>query len=193
VGSRSDTVAASIELTDRDLLAVHNWNSRQVSVLGFHLGMAWPEVSAQARARNLVLAGEGDPRRRPACEGKGWCLVCEAPGLCDGLSLVFGEEREIVKLSIGKIPEDAAKEVQANALQRRFKGATRKLFDRYSKDLRLKLLGPESSQTTTDANGIIFTYLKPGLIVEVSPCPEGPPESTCAGLVLEFVPPSPAN
>jgi hypothetical protein len=182
-----------IELTAADLFATHNWNSGQVSVLGFHLGMTWPDAAAQARASNLSLVGQGDPRHQPACEGKGWCRTCEAPGLCNGLALVFGTENEIVQLSIGKIPEMAAKEVQANALQGRLKGATRKLFDRYSKDLRLKLLGPADTQTTTEAKSILFTYRKRGLVVQVSPCPTSPPESSCAGLDLEFVPPAPAN
>jgi hypothetical protein len=123
-----------IELTAADLFAAHNWNSRQVSVLGFHLGMAWPDVSAQARARGLNLVGQGDPRRQTACEGKGWC-----------------------------------------------------------KELRLKLLGPEDTQTSTDARSIVFTYRQRGVGVQVSPCPEGPPESPCAVLDVEFVTPGPAK
>jgi hypothetical protein len=189
----SDKSTASIELTSKDLFAIPGWNSSQVSVLGFRLGMTWPEVSAEARARHLTLKGSGDPRREPPCEGKGWCLVCEAPGVCNGLALVFGAECEIVKLSISKTPDFAAKEVQAAALQKRAKGATRDLLERYSKDLRLKLLGPESSQTTTETKDLIFTYRQLGLIVQVSPCPKDLPESTCAGLILEFVPPSPAT
>ena len=192
-GTDSDTSTARLELPGIDLFAIHDWRSQQVSVLGFHLGMKWPEVAAEARARKLHLFFSGDPRRETACEGKGWCLVCEAPGLCDGLALAFGAEHEIVKLSIGKIPDVAAKEVQANALQRQLKGSTREFFDRYSKNLRLKLLGPESNRETTEAKTVIFTYRRAGLIVKVSPCPEDLPESPCSGLELEFVPPSHVN
>lgn len=184
-------------MTESDLLSMHGWNSEQVRILGFRLGMTWPEVQEQARARHFGLIGEGVPGMEAPCAGQGSCQVCEGSGLCGGLALDFGTSREVAGMSITKIPEDAAKEVRKNALQRRFQGATRDFFEKYSKDLRLKLLGAESSKESAPPEDLIrslaYRYREFGLVIEVSPCPDHPAESPCSDLELEFVPPGPAK
>jgi hypothetical protein len=98
-------------------------------------------------------------------------------------------------MSIAKVPEDAAKEVRKNALQRRFKGATRDFFEKYSKELRLKLLGPESRKESAPPEdlirGLAFLYPELGVVIRVTSCPSGPPESPCSDLHLDFMPPGP--
>jgi hypothetical protein len=185
------STAAGIELTDSDLFSTRGWSSQQVRVMGFSLGMTWPEVQEHVRARHLDLIGEGVPGKEAACAGQGWCQVCEAQFQCGGLALDFGTSREIIEMSISKVPEDAAKKARHNAIQRRFKGTTRDFFEQYSKDLRLKVLGPESSHESVGALGIEYRYRELGLVIEISPCPSHPVESPCSELELKFVPPSP--
>jgi hypothetical protein len=94
---------------------------------------------------------------------------------------------------ITKVPEDAAKEVREKALQRRFKGVTRDFFEKYSKDLRLKLLGPASSQESTPYRGMVYRYPEFGLVIKTTACPSGPPESPCSDLELSFIPAGPSR
>ena len=183
---------AGIEMTGSDLFSTRGWNSRQVTILGFRLGMNWPEAQEQARARHFSLIQLGVAGRKPPeCNGQGWCQVCATKLHCDGPSLELGKTGEIVAMSIGNVPDFVPKDVRLRAIQRQFKGATREFFDKYSKDLRLKLLGPESSHVSTahnDSEYVEYTYRELGLILEIEGCPNQPAENSCSGLELRFVP-----
>jgi hypothetical protein len=182
-------------MTESDLFSTHGWTSQQVRILGFRLGMTWPEVQEQARSRRLsvLVAPDPDGMTPTPCAGQGSCKVCEGPYRCGGLDLDFGANHEVVEMSVTKVPDFAAKEVQRDALQRRFKGATRDFFEKYSKDLRLELLGPESSQESNSNGDLVYnyTYKYPelGMVIWNSPCPSALAESPCSLLELRFIAP----
>ena len=181
-----------MEMTGSDLFSNRGWNSRQVTIQGFGLGMNWPEAQQHARLGHFSLVQLGvAARQAPECNGEGWCQVCETKLQCDGVSLQFGSTGQIIVMSIGNVPDFAPREVRLRAIQRRFKGATREFFDQYSKSLRLKLLGPESNRLSTahnDSEYIEYTYRELGLILEIKGCPNQPPENSCSGLEVRFVP-----
>jgi hypothetical protein len=186
-GQPNTSAPERIELTESDLFSAQAWNSRDISILGFHLSQTWSEAVAQAAKRNLRLMESGIPGRESACIGRGWCMVCENPRLCDGLALDFEGDRRISAMSITKIGDEAEMEAQENAIQRRLKGKTYDLFEHYAKDLRLRLLGPEDMEQS-DPTTRIYTvkYRRPGIVFLIMPCPAGPVESACSSLRVEF-------
>jgi len=139
--------ASRIELTESDLFSSGNWNSAQVSVLGFHLGMSWPAALAKAREQKLLLwKAMNMPADDLDCAGSGLCSVFNAEGDDIGMTMTFGERREVVELSIELVPEGVPLYDKKTQVSLRFKGNTLKLFHQYSNELRSKLLGPEASK-----------------------------------------------
>jgi hypothetical protein len=179
-----------VELTRKDLFEAVNWDSTHVDVLGFHLGMTRHEANDNAHRNGLSLVIP-DVRGAGTCSGEK-CELCDAKFVCPGIMLDFAHDDKIVGIDILRI-QDAAAVVQKAAIINRFKGKTSLLFNHYSNDLRLKLLGHEDSrEQPSDKNPLYqgmmtYKYLRLGVTVFVSPNPHGP-EST-SDLVISFVAP----
>jgi hypothetical protein len=184
--------AERVEITKKDLFEVKNWDGTQVDVLGFHLGMTRQEanVIAHRNGLNLLIA---DVRGSATCSGEK-CEVCDAKVICPGIILDFSQDH-VVGVEVSRIPEYGALVVRRAAITKQFKSKTSLLFNHYSNDLRLKLLGHEDSrELPSDKNPlyqgmVTYKYLRLGVKVFVSPNPHGP-EST-ADLVVTFVAPAP--
>lgn len=132
---------AHIEMTEADLFGRRIWNSRQVSIMGFYLGMPRVQAFRNARQNGFALFAN-DPTTSAKCEGSK-CVVCDPKGsICPGLSLDFDRNNRIYKMAVDRIPEDASEVVQASAITRHFKGRTYQFFYHYSEALRLQVLGP---------------------------------------------------
>ena len=183
--------AERVEITKKDLFEVKNWDSTQVNVLGFHLGMTRQEANVNARRNELNLLIP-DVRGSATCSG-GKCEVCDVRVVCPGIILDFDHNDRVVGIEVLRI-QDAAPAVREVAVVRRFKGKTGLLFNHFSNDLRLKLLGHEDSrELPSDKNPlyqrmVTYKYLRLGVKVFVSPNLHGP-EST-SDLVVTFVVPA---
>jgi hypothetical protein len=141
ISARSQAVkldTRQIELTETDLFSRKDWNSTEIRVLGFHLGMTRRDADENARQRDLSLVSTVDST---VCHGK-ICEVCDARDICPGVTLSFGDSERIDRMDVSRIPEDAAAEVRRAAIVLRFKGSTYQLFNHYSEALRIRLLGP---------------------------------------------------
>jgi len=183
--------AERVEITKKDLFEVKNWDSTQVNVLGFHLGMTRQEANVNARRNELNLLIP-DVRGSATCSGEK-CEVCDVRVVCPGIILDFDHNDRVVGIEVLRI-QDAAPAVREVAVVRRFKGKTGLLFNHFSNDLRLKLLGHEDSrELPSDKNPlyqrmVTYKYLRLGVKVFVSPNLHGP-EST-SDLVVTFVVPA---
>jgi hypothetical protein len=180
-----------IELTERDLFASDNWTSTQVSVVGFHLGMSWSDALRTARAEKLQLRAEGTPGLEQACAGQGRCDVFDAEGRPTSISMTFGEKQEINDLSVEKIYTGASPWAEKNQVCLRFKGRTFSLFNQYSKELRLKLLGTDAGTSEDRDHGFTtITYPRYGVNLEISACATKSLEDPCSLLIVHFMQPA---
>ncbi len=179
-----------IDITKSDLFAAKDWDSMQVDVSGFHLGMSRDEASSNAQNHKLELSVT-DVRAQSTCL-VGDCDVHDAHGLWTSITLRFGSTNRIAEVEITRTPEDAAPAVRKAAVTLNFKGATYSLFNRYSNDLRLKLLGPEGSREVLSRKNpsyqgkVRYEYPLRGVIIFVSANPHGPERTS--DLVVSFVP-----
>lgn len=178
-----------IELTKQDLFAAPGWKSEQVSVLGFHLGMSWSEALATARAQRLRVYDSTKPASKPDCSGKGRCSVEWSSGVFSGVHLTFGPTSKIVEVTIDK-PNDAGIDpgFAANMVARKLKGKTLSFFNHYSREERLKLLGPEGQLKSDNYGSTTLLYPDRGITFELDPCPSYPLENPCSTLIVSFVP-----
>jgi len=176
--------ARKIEITDRDLFATKGWNSTQVCVLGFRLGMSRAEATKNAYGHRLRLVAHDD-WISPRCSER--CVVCDAKGICPGIALSFSSDNRVSGIHVQRIPEDAAPIVRRAAIVRKFRGRTYSLFNRYSNDLRLGLVGLEDSKDEG-----VYKYLRYGLTIFVSVNPHGP-ECTSDLTVTFAAPESPCR
>jgi hypothetical protein len=174
-----------------DLFEIKTWDSTRVDVVGFRLGMTRQEANANAHRNGLHLI-VFDLGETP-CSGEK-CEVCDVKMVCPGIVLDFSHDDHVTGVEVSKIPEDGAAVVRKAAITSRFKGKTRLFFNRYSNDLRLKLLGHEDSRDRpSDKNPlykgmVTYKYPRLGVNVFVSPNPHGP-EST-SDLVVTLVAPA---
>lgn len=134
------STSRKIELTESDLFATEGWDSTQVQILGFRLGMTRLQANENADRHDLVLLVP-DLRNLAKCQTN-LCEVCDSHGVCRGITLMFGDEEKVDRIDITRAPEDAAKVVRKAAITGEFKGSTYQFFNRYSDKLREKLLGP---------------------------------------------------
>ena len=158
-----------IELTKEDLFAKENWNSLQVSVLGFRLGMTRNEAEANAQKHNLFLLT--NVRYTKSVEKN--CDVCSAQNICPGIGLTFGNEDRTVRMEIQRVPNDADLVVRKAAITRKFRGKTFGFFDHYTDSLRVSTLGPglredaKPASTNSPFKGANYLYAERGVEVYV--------------------------
>jgi hypothetical protein len=160
-----------IELTDSDLLARRNWSSLDVSILGFHLGMARREAEANARRQGDRVV-ENDWPYRPCTQEARACAIFDGDQVWIGLDLYFDGRGHVSELRVERVPPFADVSARRANVARRFKGMTRNLFFNYSNGLRTRLLGTEDSRVLPTEPGdkaVRFEYRRLGLALAADP------------------------
>jgi hypothetical protein len=193
--SQVSNSGGEIEMTNGDLFGSQNWNSQQVRVLGFYLGMTRGEAYENARHHDLALFVP-DLRNLANCRGN-VCEVCNARGVCPGITLDFGSDERVEKMQITRVPEDAALVVREAAITQKFKGRTSDFFNNYSEELRVNLLGPGvlvrkqvNSSRKVPLSKLIYDYPERGLRISASLDESSPKRPVDIDLSVIFMPPS---
>jgi hypothetical protein len=166
-------VTRRVELTQSDLFATKNWNSRDISVLGFYLGMTRQEAQDNARKQALRIAVDSThaPRRHNKKQARD-CDILNGQDRYVGLSIHFDTEDRISRIVIEREPPAADPSVRRADVARRFKGSSHALFFAYTDALRVKLLGPESNRvlpTDRRETAARFSYSRLGVTVGADP------------------------
>jgi len=156
-----------IQLTKADPFEVPGWTSAQLSVLGFHLGMTRQAAAAHAHSLGLALRAEILPGD---CPTQAWCDLCDTHDICNGVALQFSDEK-VITLQIMEVPKDADPAVREKAVQWNLKGNMYSLLNRYSSQLRVKLLGPGVARDTDLRGGGFFSYPTRGVVLRVNSNP----------------------
>ena len=133
-----------LEITHVDLFALKNWNSRQVSISGFMLGMSRMDVFRiiPKQLRLDDAAGQGCLKEK-ACNAL-------SSGRYVGLSLFFGENNDALeKITIEAPSSEMPKDDRSAWLVNEFHGETQQFFNTHSEDvwdvLRARLFGSADS------------------------------------------------
>jgi hypothetical protein len=184
-----------MEITRKDLFATHEWNSRDVSILGVQLGTTLAEAERLVSAEGFIL------KCLPNGNGKAGGLRCPVdfpPDVSTTVAFAFNREDRVSRMYIDQAPTY----IMWNKHQisrKRLGGYTYKLVNCYSDALREKLLGQpdavEEKKQPYFGPEFTYSYNRIGLILVVAALPEmtgkvGPPKYTRRELdELIFVPP----
>ncbi len=131
-----DRGGVRLEMTQVDLFGMKGWDSRQVSVLGFRLGMG---------RRDALLTAQQDEMRLDDDHGQG-CLTAKTcsvieEGKFNGIDLYFGESDIVEKIGIEIRFRNVSKEERSASVSNRFTGATHRFVESYSDNLRIRTFG----------------------------------------------------
>src|SRR5437660_643562 len=155
-----------LELTQVDVFATRNWNSEDIRVLDFHLGMSRADALENARKRNLNLIASTRGDSAPCSVSE--CVVCDQQNiLCDGIELHFGNDDHVEGIDIMRPLQEAPQDLRRASVTQQFKGQTYLFFHSYSNAVRLKLFGPESGHEGADPSTRTTKYVYPRLGMEV--------------------------
>jgi hypothetical protein len=157
----------AIEFTQEDVFSMHGWNSADLTVLGFKLGMTREEVAIAASALKAKsgFSTVGQPDRPlvvycpPSWGTTGLMLYFDSADRVQFIVLDWGEHHQPV---IGG-----------------FRGQTRQLINHYSEALIERLLGPPDSGDPPDLEernpcDHYFRYNKLGIVIHAEVV-SGPP------------------
>jgi hypothetical protein len=186
------------EMTNVDLFSLHRWNSTQVEVDGFYLGMSRAGANSIAGNQRLqLLQVQGSPHQVNfvPCSNGQECGVFNAEKEQTGLSLLF-DDRQRLKGIVIDCPQVRAD--YRDTVTRKFKGSTGQFFSdgSYSNGLRLKLFGPETDRESVEGRwgntpgDTRYIYSKLGLVITVSPRRPGQSDSDLIGVL--FTAPTPS-
>jgi len=129
-----------IEFTETDPFNNAQWNSSQVTVLGFKLGMKRSDAAQVAQSRGLSLEElKGSPCVATVCSvfGKeGWT----------GVDLLYDSRDTVSKISIDAYVADLSEKLARGLIVRVLRGSTQRLMSDYSDKLRRELLGMEDER-----------------------------------------------
>jgi len=180
-----------VELTQADLFALRNWQSKSVAVNGVALGMTKLQTSQTLQARGLMLR-TNVKAAGPCRTEEDFCHVNKADGPWTGVDLFFDHDR-LVKITV-MFPDDAVPAVQKANVTHQFKGLTYKLFRHYSDGLRNQIFGPaEGKERPYDPHFpdstlkyVEYDYMRSGVIVLVTiNTSDSPPQPS--DIEVEFV------
>ena len=196
--------AGRIEITEVDILSLPEWDSSQLEVAGFYLGMSRDAAVMHARERGLRLLQYGTQPgiNDVACLDAESCLLYSST-VHDYLDTVvrFSGKQGILAITIqssAHFEHAPHGTLKAAMTAGRLKGLTYEFLNgRYSNAFRLKLLGPEtttkrvSGQWGDKVKDTVYVYSHRGFSITVSP-------QTMTGQRLElvkmsFFPPVPSN
>lgn len=127
------------EITAVDLFRLRGWNSRQVSVLGFRLGMGRKDCVRIAQNQSLIL----DDTSGQSCLQDSSCAVYDG-GRYTGITLSFDRANAVDKISLEVFRAETAKAERGNLITAKLIGDTRRFAEAYSDNLRVQLLGGAS-------------------------------------------------
>jgi hypothetical protein len=125
-----------LEITKIDLFGLKGWESTQVSVRDFQLGMSRKKAAHTAQSEELIL----DDDLGQACLKEKTCHVLNN-GKYIGVSLVFNAEDVVEMIVIEAYRRNASREERSVSLSGMFLGNTRQLAADYSDNSRLRILG----------------------------------------------------
>ncbi len=126
----------AFEITGVDLFGIKGWDSRQVSVLGFMLGMERREAFMIAQRDEVHL----DDDHGQGCLTAKTCSVIQG-GNFNGVNLYFGETDVLEKIGIEVRFRNVSREERSASVADRFNGVTRRFVESYSDNLRIRTLG----------------------------------------------------
>jgi len=127
---------SSVEITQVDLFSLKGWDSGQVTFLGFRLGMRRNEAFRNAQNRELTM----DDDSGQGCLKAATCHLLHSGGYI-GLSFSFGIQDTIQRIRIEMPSSYASKEQREAWLAAKIPGKTGELFEKYSDNMRARLLG----------------------------------------------------
>ena len=162
-----ENISQRSEITMIDLFENKDWNSTNVEIMGFYLGMSLHDATLHAQELGVSLINP-DLRNFQQCS-HGICELCYSNHVCPGVTFDFGKGDNVLSIEITRIPEDASPSVRKAAITQKFKGNTYELFNNYSNNLRHKLLGEENSRESVqrDPRFIKYKYDHRGVILMI--------------------------
>jgi len=182
------TAPKLIELSKTDLFTIKVWNSTQISVMGLHLGMTRQDAIVEARRHRWQFINNSPPYLPGDCTVDKHCFVVDSADVNHGISFELDSKDQIIFLSLRPVfPNPGPKD----GILGSFQGDTYRLFQKYTDELRMKLLGPaDESKSIREALSTETThyYWKLGLTLHVHPLPGAP---SIIEVVAELYPPRP--
>jgi hypothetical protein len=147
-----------LEMTEIDVFAKSNWNSEDVTILGFGLGMSRHDAEEKARKQGLML------------DCVDYCDVCNGQKtLCKGIGLYFDKDNYVRSIFVVRPIAEASTTLRKFSVTEQFKGKAYQIFHQYSNALRLKLFGSEARREDDNSRGITkYFYPAQGLDVDVN-------------------------
>jgi len=138
-----------VDLSTPTSFSVPGWQMKEIAVAGFVLGMTREQAFQIASASGLKLRSDQPPRAlgelKAPCPADS-CSVSQLNGNWIGVNLFFTSDR-LVKIKVSE-PVDADPEVKKVNIARSFQGLTHELFNNYSDDLRVRILGVAQAEET---------------------------------------------
>jgi hypothetical protein len=180
-----EALSQRLEITKNDIFANSAWNSTQIEIMGFYLGMSSHDATLHARKLGTSLIAP-EMRNYEECT-HGLCELCYPQYICPGVALHFGNEDKVVGITVTRTPEYALPSVRRAAITRKLKGETYELFNNYSNNLRKKLIGIEDSREALPM-WIMYKYNSRGLIMRVGATSSLPEKEF--DMSIEFIPPT---
>jgi hypothetical protein len=167
---QSGSARPKIDLMRADLGLIKDWDSTRIQVGGLYLGMPRNEAGSAIRKTGFRLVQDTLQKWSP-CSDYSECFVADTDrDVYQGVSIAFSEGGIIIKIAI-----EVDLETRSDLLNR-FKGETHRFFnDAYSDELRLKLLGHETSLKTVSGRygeklkDTEYIYSQRGVTITVSP------------------------
>lgn len=158
-----------IEITQRDLFALHGWNSADVSVLGAQLGMTRTQVLKVVSAKGLILKCFSNGRELPTGPG---CGVFFPPDTDTTVGFKFDTTDRISEIFIDQTVTYAREWNKHQISRKRLHGYTLQLVNHYTDALREKLFGSADLEERKDAGGgteadYYYHYRKIGLTLHI--------------------------
>jgi hypothetical protein len=168
-----------LEMTEIDVFAKSDWNSEDVTILGFGLGMSRHDAGEKARKQGLIL------------DCVDYCDVCNGQKtLCKGIGLYFDKDNHVRSIFVVRPIAEASTTLRKFSVTEQFKGKTYQIFHQYSNALRLKLFGSEARREDDNSRGITkYFYPTQGLDVDVNLSPNKSVPENEADLIITFTHP----
>jgi len=169
-----------IEMTKVDLFSSADWNSTNVQIAGLRLGMSRTEANAAASSNGFRLMQNTPSQARwIACSDYSTCfLVSGTRERYEGVTVSFSDKTTIASISI-----EVDLEYESELLKRLPGETGRFVNGAYSDDLRLRLLGPQTSTVTfsgrygDEIKDTSYVYRDRGVVITVSPNVNLPPRT----------------
>jgi hypothetical protein len=168
-----------LDITSTDIFSLNSWESSQVTVLGFKLGMARGDATRLAGRSGFKLLNSAPPKAGQECN-QDLCSIY-AEGRATSVHLIFGQGERVKEIRMDLYVAEAGGPMW---IAQQLKGESKELAVQYSDELRLKLLGREDvycvgnpmvPRPMVQLYAHTYSYKKRGFIFEVERVEEGYP------------------